>query len=102
VYGPYTNEELVGEALEPFRAEVVIATKFGFDFSGSERGGLDSRPEGGSGLAAGRRAGAGDLVPVASASSRTERIAILERDLRPLPAATRATPISAGRRISPK
>ncbi len=46
VYGPYTNEELVGEALEPLRDEVVIATKFGFDFSGSpERGGLDSRPE---------------------------------------------------------
>ena len=31
VYGPFTNEELVGEALEPFRKEVVIATKFGFD-----------------------------------------------------------------------
>jgi len=46
VYGPFTNEELVGEALEPVRDQVVIATKFGFDFSrGSERGGLDSRPE---------------------------------------------------------
>ena len=32
VYGPYTNEELVGEALEPYRNEVVIATKFGFSF----------------------------------------------------------------------
>ena len=32
VYGPFTNEELVGEALAPFRDEVVIATKFGFDF----------------------------------------------------------------------
>jgi aryl-alcohol dehydrogenase-like predicted oxidoreductase len=46
VYGPFTNEELVGEALEPVREQVVIATKFGFDFSGGdERGGLDSRPE---------------------------------------------------------
>ena len=32
VYGPFTNEELVGEALAPFRDQVVIATKFGFDF----------------------------------------------------------------------
>jgi aryl-alcohol dehydrogenase-like predicted oxidoreductase len=45
VYGPYTNEELVGEALEPVRGDVVIASKFGFDFSGGDRGGLDSRPE---------------------------------------------------------
>ena len=45
VYGPFTNEELVGEALEPVRDEVVIATKFGFDFEGQDRGGLDSRPE---------------------------------------------------------
>src|SRR5271167_4019498 len=37
VYGPFTNEELVGEALEPFRGKVVIATKFGFDLSGSDR-----------------------------------------------------------------
>jgi aryl-alcohol dehydrogenase-like predicted oxidoreductase len=37
VYGPFLNEELVGEALEPFRGKVVIATKFGFDFSGSDR-----------------------------------------------------------------
>jgi aryl-alcohol dehydrogenase-like predicted oxidoreductase len=44
VYGPFTNEELVGEALEPVRDQVVIATKFGFDFE-SGRGGLDSRPE---------------------------------------------------------
>src|SRR5947209_16924895 len=41
-YGPFTNEELVGEALAPFRRQVVIATKFGFNF---ERGGQDSRPE---------------------------------------------------------
>ena len=45
VYGPFTNEELVGEALAPVREEVVIATKFGFDLEGKERGGLDSRPE---------------------------------------------------------
>lgn len=43
VYGPFTNEELVGEALAPFRDQVVIATKFGFDFTG--KGGLNSRPE---------------------------------------------------------
>jgi len=46
VYGPFTNEELVGEALEPVRDQVVIATKFGFDLrSGGGPGGLDSRPE---------------------------------------------------------
>src|SRR5256885_2566736 len=45
VYGPFENEELVGEALEPIRDQVVIATKFGFDFEGQDRGGLDSRPE---------------------------------------------------------
>ena len=45
VYGPFANEELVGEALEPVRDQVVIATKFGFDFAGRDRGGLDSRPE---------------------------------------------------------
>jgi aryl-alcohol dehydrogenase-like predicted oxidoreductase len=49
VYGPFTNEELVGEALAPFRKQVVIATKFGFDLSGSDRrpgaAGLNSRPE---------------------------------------------------------
>jgi len=44
VYGPFTNEELVGEALAPFRSQVVIATKFGFDFS-TQPHGLDSRPE---------------------------------------------------------
>jgi aryl-alcohol dehydrogenase-like predicted oxidoreductase len=49
VYGPFTNEELVGEALEPFRGRVVIATKFGFkhdpDKGPSPSVGLDSRPE---------------------------------------------------------
>jgi aryl-alcohol dehydrogenase-like predicted oxidoreductase len=43
VYGPYTNEELVGEALAPFRDKVVIASKFGFKIDGST--GLNSRPE---------------------------------------------------------
>jgi aryl-alcohol dehydrogenase-like predicted oxidoreductase len=46
VYGPFTNEELVGEALEPFRDRVVIATKFGFDIDPhGEQQGLNSRPE---------------------------------------------------------
>ncbi|MFI5303656.1 MAG: aldo/keto reductase [Nitrospiria bacterium] len=48
VYGPYTNEELVGEALAPFRGQVVIATKFGFKLDpkgGPQWVGLDSRPE---------------------------------------------------------
>ncbi len=45
VYGPFTNEERVGEALEPFRERVVIATKFGFDLGAGGAGGLDSRPE---------------------------------------------------------
>src|SRR5664280_2965642 len=52
VYGPFTNEELVGEALAPFRGQVVIATKFGFDVSPNfdPRGmkgapGVNSRPE---------------------------------------------------------
>jgi aryl-alcohol dehydrogenase-like predicted oxidoreductase len=43
VYGPFINEELVGEALAPFRSKVVIATKFGFDTTGASA--LDSRPE---------------------------------------------------------
>jgi aryl-alcohol dehydrogenase-like predicted oxidoreductase len=45
VYGPYTNEELVGEALAPMRGQVVIATKFGFDTSVPGVQTLDSRPE---------------------------------------------------------
>ncbi|RPF27779.1 aryl-alcohol dehydrogenase-like predicted oxidoreductase [Georgenia muralis] len=45
VYGPFTNEELVGKALAPVRDEVVIATKFGFSFDGTTSTGLDSRPE---------------------------------------------------------
>jgi len=43
-YGPFTNEELVGEALAPVRDQVVIATKFGFTFEGGNQRGLDSRP----------------------------------------------------------
>jgi aryl-alcohol dehydrogenase-like predicted oxidoreductase len=43
-YGPFTNEELVGEALAPVRDQVVIATKFGFTFEGGNQSGLDSRP----------------------------------------------------------
>jgi aryl-alcohol dehydrogenase-like predicted oxidoreductase len=46
VYGPFVNEELVGEALAPFRGEVVIATKFGFAFDAEgAQAGLSSRPE---------------------------------------------------------
>lgn len=48
VYGPFANENLVGEALEPFRDKVIIATKFGFDVdmkTGERRGGTNSRPE---------------------------------------------------------
>src|SRR5512136_1994428 len=43
-YGPFTNEELVGEALAPFRDQVVLATKFGFKFESGKQAGLDSRP----------------------------------------------------------
>jgi aryl-alcohol dehydrogenase-like predicted oxidoreductase len=48
VYGPFTNEDVVGEALVPYRGTVAIATKFGFDIdpvTGENRGGLNSRPE---------------------------------------------------------
>ena len=45
VYGPFTNEELVGEALEAVRDEVVLATKFGFRFEDGKSVGLSSRPE---------------------------------------------------------
>src|SRR5881398_1058960 len=45
VYGPYTNEELVGEALAPVRSKVVIASKFGFKIENGKQAGLDSRPE---------------------------------------------------------
>jgi aryl-alcohol dehydrogenase-like predicted oxidoreductase len=45
IYGPFTNEELVGEALAPYRGKVVIATKFGFSFQDGKSIGLNSRPE---------------------------------------------------------
>jgi aryl-alcohol dehydrogenase-like predicted oxidoreductase len=46
IYGPFTNEDLVGEALAPYRGQVAIATKFGFRIvDGKQAGGLDSRPE---------------------------------------------------------
>ncbi|MCD8030491.1 MAG: aldo/keto reductase [Bacteroides sp.] len=45
IYGPYTNEEIVGEAVAPFRDQVVIATKFGFDVVEGKQGGTNSRAE---------------------------------------------------------
>ena len=45
VYGPFTNEELVGEALQPLRKKVVIATKFGWEITDGKMVGLNSRPE---------------------------------------------------------
>ena len=45
VYGPFTNEEIVGEALAPFRDEVVIATKFGFNIQDGKMAGVTSKPE---------------------------------------------------------
>jgi len=45
IYGPFTNEALVGEALAPFRGQVTIATKFGFKIVDGKQAGLDSRPE---------------------------------------------------------
>ena len=45
VYGPFTNEELLGEALAPFRKQVVIATKFGIKIDPSAQQLVDSRPE---------------------------------------------------------
>ncbi|TNM63744.1 aldo/keto reductase [Aliirhizobium smilacinae] len=45
VYGPFTNEEMVGEALKPVRDQVVIATKFGFNFADGRQAGLNSQPK---------------------------------------------------------
>jgi len=45
VYGPFTNEELVGEALAPFRDQVVIATQFGFDCDAGKQGPVNSQPK---------------------------------------------------------
>jgi len=45
IYGPFTNEELVGEALVPYRDKVIIATKFGYNFINGQMADLNSRPE---------------------------------------------------------
>src|SRR5881397_688510 len=45
IYGPFANEELVGEALAPMRDQVVIATKFGFQYDGGKETGLNSKPD---------------------------------------------------------
>jgi aryl-alcohol dehydrogenase-like predicted oxidoreductase len=45
VYGPYTNEELLGRALKPFRSKIIIATKFGFDIQHGKMAGVNSKPE---------------------------------------------------------
>jgi aryl-alcohol dehydrogenase-like predicted oxidoreductase len=64
VYGPYVNEELVGEALQPVRDQVVIATKFGWDIVDGKMVGLDSRPE--------------QIRRVAEASLRRLRVEVLD------------------------
>jgi aryl-alcohol dehydrogenase-like predicted oxidoreductase len=66
VYGPYVNEDLVREALAPFRDDVVIATKFGFCLDGSRVSGLDSRPE-----------HIRDVVDASLSRLRTDRIDLL-------------------------
>lgn len=68
VYGPFTNEELVGEALAPFRKQVVIATKFGFDLSGS-----DKRPG-----AAGLNSGAENIKAVTEASLKRLKTDVID------------------------
>ena len=79
VYGPFTNEELVGEALAPFRDQVVIATKFGFDIDPSDgkQRGLDSRPEhikrGRRGLAQAAAGPTSSTCSTSTASTRTCR-----------------------------
>jgi aryl-alcohol dehydrogenase-like predicted oxidoreductase len=64
VYGPYVNEELVGEALEPLRDQVVIATKFGWRIEDGKSVGLDSRPE--------------QIKRVADASLRRLRVEVID------------------------
>jgi Predicted oxidoreductases (related to aryl-alcohol dehydrogenases) len=63
-YGPFTNEELVGEALAPMRDQVVIATKFGFKFEAGKQSGLDSRP--------------GHIKEVADASLKRLRVEVID------------------------
>jgi aryl-alcohol dehydrogenase-like predicted oxidoreductase len=66
-YGPFTNEELVGEALTPCRDHVVIATKFGFKFdTKEEQVGLDSRPEHIKQVAEGRSSDSGSKPSISS------------------------------------
>lgn len=64
VYGPYTNEELVGEALEPFKGQVIIATKFGFNFQDGKMAGLNSHPD--------------NIRKVAEASLKRLRVEVLD------------------------
>ena len=79
VYGPFTNEELVGEALAPFREQVVIATKFGFKLDpkgGPKWTGLNSRPEHIKQVAEARSSGSGSMpstCTISTASTRTCR-----------------------------
>ena len=76
VYGPFTNEELVGEALAPFRGQVVIATKFGFklDPNGEpESVGLDSRPEHIKEVAEARSSDSGSMPSISSISTASTR-----------------------------
>ena len=63
-YGPFTNEELVGQALAPMRNQVVIATKFGFKFDAGKQSGLDSRP--------------GHIKEVAEASLKRLRVDVID------------------------
>ena len=75
VYGPFTNEKLIGEAVEPVRDQVVIATKFGFNLE-SGQGGLDSRPETIKGSVEDslkRLAPTGSTCSTSTASTRTSR-----------------------------
>ena len=81
VYGPFTNEELVGEALAPFRKQVVIATKFGFDLSGSDKrpgaAGLNSQQSTSSRLSKARSSGSKWMLLICStniALTRTCRL----------------------------
>jgi aryl-alcohol dehydrogenase-like predicted oxidoreductase len=64
IYGPYTNETLVGEALEPFKGEVVIATKFGFNIVDGKMAGLNSSPK--------------NIIKVAENSMKRLRIDIID------------------------
>ena len=72
VYGPFANEELVGEALAPFRDQVVIATKFGFDIDpNGQQPGLNSRPEHIGRLSRARSSGSGRGASICSTSTES-------------------------------